>query len=49
MATYNFEKPDFNAPTVEGKIKQIEEYLFRLANELDHLPSAENNDKKGGN
>lgn len=45
----DFRKPNFNAPTPEGKIKQVESYLFQLTNQLNFaLKAADDEEKRRG-
>ncbi len=38
MGRFIFEKPQFTDKTPEEKLKQVEDYLWRLTEELEHLP-----------
>lgn len=40
--------PNINAPTVEGKLKQINDYLFALTRELNYKFSIIDKEKKDG-
>ena len=45
----DFRKPNLNAPTPEGKLKQVESYLFQLTNQLNFaLKAADDEEKRRG-
>ena len=43
----DFRKPNINAPTTEGQLKQLKEYLFQLTDKLNYaIKSADDEEKK---